>query len=82
MKKTTKTIKQTQFWTKEEIKLLLELWDSQTIEQMCETLRRNRAQVMGMAREIRKAGYELSVKKKKGEKQKLVKEVLRELELI
>lgn len=68
-------------WTKKEIKKMILLWESKTVEQICEEIGRNRSQVMGMAREIRRAGYDLPKKKVITKKRTLIEDVLKELGL-
>ena len=70
------------FWTKEEIKTLLDLWSTKTVEEISATLNRPNSSIIGMCAEIRKAGYNLPKKKKTNYRQLLVKEVLVEQGLI
>lgn len=67
------------YWTKEEIKKMIKIWDDYSLDQICEELDLERSQIVSMARQIRKEGYELTSKKKNGVHAKMIKEVLSEI---
>jgi len=63
-------------WTKEEIKKLVKVWDTHTIDEVAQELKLDRQQVQYMVNEIRKAGVPLAKKHRKGYLQNLIKEAL------
>lgn len=69
-------------WTKDEIKKVIELWESKTTEEIADELRRPHLSIGYIAKKIRDCGYPLSKKRKAGTIMNLVKEVLKEERLI
>lgn len=67
-----------QLWTKQEIKKLIELWNTHTIAELCKEIDRNRNQIIYMACQIRKSGYPLSRKSTLRVYNGLVKEAIKE----
>jgi len=64
-------------WTKEDIKLVLRLWEETTTEELAEKLGVSHATVYYIAKEIRKVNPKLIPKKsRKGVLQGLIREVL------
>ncbi len=47
-------------WTKQDIKKVMTLWDETSPQDLCETLNRNKGQILYIARIIRKEGFPLS----------------------
>lgn len=66
-------------WTKEEIKTLISLWETMTLEEVARELKVHPTQAQYMAALIRKEGYALPKKRVIGRARGLVKEVIREL---
>jgi hypothetical protein len=66
-------------WTKDEVKKLIDLWEHSTVAEVCKALKRNKGQVLYMALQIRKSGYNLPKKIYPRRTNGMVKEVLREL---
>jgi DNA-binding MarR family transcriptional regulator len=69
-------------WTKQEIKEVIKLWESSNLNDISEHLNLTISQVQSMAKQIRKAGFNLPKKSKVSTAQKMVKEVLSEMNLI
>ena len=69
-------------WTKDEVKKMIDLWESKTVEELCVELNRVPSSVITMAKQIREAGYHLSKKRKVSVKRLMVEETLKELGLI
>ena len=68
------------FYTKEEIKRVISLWDNMSVEDMAEELGRGHASILYIASRIRKCGWKLSKKMRVGRVDSLISEVIRELE--
>lgn len=66
-------------WTKDEIKQVINLWESKTCGEIADELGVKAFAVMAMARKIRLAGYPLPKKWKGGYLNTLVKEVVAEI---
>lgn len=66
-------------WTKDEIKKILNLWEDSTMEEMAEKLGVNRQQLDYIVTSMRKAGFVLSKKHKRGQLSVMLQEVLNEL---
>lgn len=66
-------------WTKSEIKLVIQLWDTKTTTEIANELKRPVTSIGYIAKKIRDAGYHLSKKQRHGTISLLVKEVLSEL---
>lgn len=77
----TKKITQSHKWTKAEIKILISLWTSKTLEEVAKEIGVSSAQILYMVREIRKAGHEMPKKKRNGIKRGLIMEALGELDI-
>lgn len=69
-------------WTKDELKKIINMWDSSSMEEILEETGLTRSQISSIRYGLKKAGYVLTAKKAKGYRQLLVTEVLRELKLI
>jgi hypothetical protein len=83
MKKTTKnksviTRAKHKQWTKEELARLMKIWDKSTLEQVCDELGRNKAQIHAMAKLLRQNGLSLPRKRVLGYTQHLVREFVSE----
>jgi hypothetical protein len=61
-------------WTKEEIKRIYTLWDSKTINEIMKEMDLRRDQLNYMVCHMRKAGFVMHGKHKKGYVQNLIKE--------
>lgn len=68
-------------WTKEDMKKLILLWEEKSLEDLGEEIGRTRAQILDMARKMRKENINLPVKKKKGVINGLILEVKKELKI-
>lgn len=66
-------------WTKDEIKKVIKMWDDKNPDELAHDLKVERVQVMYIASVIRKAGYRLAKKHKKGYIHALIKEAISEL---
>lgn len=66
-------------WTKESLKSVINLWESKTLDEISKELGVNIQNVIYIASRIRKAGYDLPRKKKRGTVDLLIKEVIKEL---
>ena len=66
-------------WTKDEIKALVNVWESKTLDQISAILDIRKANVQVMAAKLRKAGMTLTKKKTKGTLDLLIAEVVSEL---
>lgn len=66
-------------WTKDELKVVLTQWNSKTTAQLAEELGVNTQQIMYIAAQARKLGYDLPKKHKAGVIQNLLREVITEL---
>jgi len=78
MKRTVKRTK-SHMWTKDDIKEVIRLWDDATLEQIAERINVPKYKIQWMAKQIRKAGHDLPLKRKNLNTQLLIKEVLRDL---
>ena len=67
------------YYTKQEIKQVIKLWDEYTIEEIANKLDRTKVSILYIASHIRKCGFKLSRKLRKGTLDGLIKEVLTEL---
>lgn len=67
------------YWTKEEMKVLISIWDKKTLDEICKELNLRRIQVSYMANQMRKCGIGLVKKKKLGITNMLIDEVKKEL---
>lgn len=65
-------------WTKEEIMVVIDLWETSTVEEIAERLGMNIPQILYRAWTLRKAGWPLSQKHKRGKFQNLVLELAAE----
>ncbi len=63
-------------WTQDQIKKLSRLWNDKSSEEIANELGVERKQVIYMAYQIRKAGFELTRKRKRGELRSLIVESL------
>lgn len=63
-------------WTKEEIKKVATLWDTQTPEEVADVLRVDVRQLKYIVVNIRKAGYVLAKKRRSGILHNLIREAL------
>lgn len=75
--KTIKTIRHT--WTKNEIKQVMRLWDNSNPDSLAKEMGVDRKQLMYIAMIIRKAGYKLASKHKKGYLHTLIREAISEM---
>lgn len=66
-------------WTKEEIKKVLALWDSKTIQELADEIGTTPEAVSYIAFALRKNGFTISKKRKAGYMQLLLAEVKAEL---
>ena len=69
-------------WTKQEVMLLIQLWDNETIAGMAEKIGVTTNQIKAMAAICRKQGAMLSAKYVRGQRQAIVREALLELKII
>jgi predicted transcriptional regulator len=76
MKKTYKLKVQKRLFTKQEIKLIAELWESETTETIAEKLGRPKSSIQYMVTQIRKLGYVIPRKKKNNVTNNLIHEAL------
>lgn len=82
LKENMSTKNKPQYWTKEEIKKLINIWNNKTLEEICYELSRTKTQILSMTNQIKKEGYKLQIKRKNKVRNKMIKEVLNELGLI
>lgn len=68
-------------WTIEEVRNLIGIWDRLTVKEMSEELNRPVHSILAKAKQIREEGYPLSMKRVRKEKNYVIKEVLRELNM-
>jgi len=66
-------------WTKKEIKTVLTMWEDKNKDEIAKELGRSSLQINYMATQIRRAGYKLSFKTKKGKTRGLILEAIKEL---
>ena len=71
--------KHNHMWTKDEIRLVRDQWETHTKNQIADMLGVNGGQVDYMVMQLRKAGCKLAIKHKKGQLSNLIKEVIAEL---
>lgn len=71
-------MKKRQFWTKAEARVLIDLWEKSTLDELQAKLKRERSQIISMVYEMRKAGFKLSKKRKVGERRVMLIELLKE----
>lgn len=65
-------------WTKQDIKKVLEAWDTKTVQEIANELKVPYQSVMYIAKELRKVGFDLPHKRKRGHIQILIKELFAE----
>jgi hypothetical protein len=65
-------------WTKNEVKKVQSMWNTSTKEEICEELNLESHQIMYIVNAMRKAGFDLPKKHKKGQLQNLLREILAE----
>lgn len=65
-------------YTKNEIRQIANLWETESIQDIAESLHLERKHVQYVANQIRKAGYPLAKKHKNGVMQSLIKQVFEE----
>lgn len=65
-------------WTKEEIRALIKMWDTMTLDELALELGVGKQRIQAIAHVIRKKGYALAKKKMKGTIGLLIDEVLGE----
>ena len=68
-------------WTKDEIKSLVSLWETKTVDEIAEELKLQRQQITYMAGRIRHNGFKLTRHHRDGVTALLVKEAMKELGL-
>lgn len=68
------------YWTKDEIKQLVTLWDAHTLEEIAAKLDRKPSSIVAMSIQLRKAGLKLSQKRKNGYMAHMVAEVVKEIQ--
>jgi biotin operon repressor len=66
-------------WVKEDIKAVLMQWNTKTTKQLSDELGCSEAQIMYIANQARKLGYDLPKKHKNGVVQNLLREVIAEI---
>ena len=66
-------------WTKSEIKMIAELWEKTTSEELCSKLKITQPQLMYITMSMRKHGLDLPKKHKMGYTANLIKECKLEL---
>jgi transposase len=66
-------------FTKDEIKAVITLWEDKSTNEIAEELGRRTSSICYIANAIRKEGYTLSKKTKRGTMNLLIKEVIAEL---
>ena len=65
-------------WTKVELQKIIEVWDTSTLEDMCDMFDISRNQLGYICRQLRLNGVKLSRKHQKGIVQGLIKEIVAE----
>lgn len=63
-------------WTKDDIKVLIRLWEDKTTEEIADIIGRSRSSVIAMSHRVREAGYPLPRKRKKNSQHHLIKAAL------
>lgn len=71
--------KQPHMWTKDDVKTVAKLWNSATVKELCDKLNVEYQQLNYIAKEMRKAGFDLPKKHSKGYVNSLLKEVYNEM---
>lgn len=66
-------------WTKDDIKTVLKLWDTENSDYICKKLDISYMQLQYITKEIRKAGIPIAKKHSKGNLQGLLKEIKAEI---
>lgn len=64
------------YWTKEEIRRMVDLWETKTLEEVAEEMGVKTSRITYMAHQIRKAGYPLAMKRRTGYIRTLISEAL------
>ena len=68
-------------WTREEVKKLYKIWDTSSMEEVCEELGIEVGQVRYMVQQMRKHGFPLQKKRKIGDTMLMLKELKAELKI-
>ncbi len=68
-----------QFWTKEDLKMVVRMWDDNTLVQIAEKLGREKSSIQQIATVMRKNGIKIARKRKNGYLALLINEVKEEL---
>lgn len=79
MKTTKKNVHH--MWTKNEVKKLYTIWDTTSMEDVCEELGIDAGQVRYMVAQMRKQGFPLQKKRKIGQTMTMLKELKAELKI-
>lgn len=66
-------------WTKDEIRTLVEIWESSTLEEISEKMGVDIPRIKALAARLRKFGWPLAQKHKRGVSGNLIREVAAEL---
>lgn len=69
------------FFTKEEIRKVIKLWEDKTIEELAFELNRPKSSIGYLARKIRICGYKLPRKIKVGSLNFMIKDVIKEFKV-
>lgn len=70
------------YWTKKELGVLLDLWETKSVREIATELGRDQSSIVAKANDIRKVGYNLPKKARAGEARALIMSVLRERKLM
>ncbi len=70
--------KPTKMWTKEEMRKVIKMWDTATVEEISKELRREKSSIQGMVGKMRKSGIEIARKHRGGYINNLIKELAEE----
>jgi len=73
--------KKSYMWTKENIRVLVNIWEKSTVEEIADKLDVDKRKVTYMANVIRKQGYPLSRKHVKSRAKIMIDEVMSELNI-
>lgn len=65
-------------WTKDEVRRLLDMWESTSVQEIADELERTRPQIIAMASKMRKVGFRIPHKHRRDYLNHMLEEVLRE----
>jgi hypothetical protein len=70
------TTRSNKMWTKQEVLLLEKLWDTKTAEDIATELERPVSSIKNMAMQMKKAGFQLTTKRKNNYLRAMLSEIL------